>query len=46
MFASLIIDKKAVDLLQSNSAENVDVDVICDALDYLDTLYAKYLFEE
>lgn len=45
IFDSIILDKKAVTLLESKPAENVDVDVICDALDYLDTLYSKYLFE-
>lgn len=44
-FNNIILDKKAVACLNKNDAENVDVDVICDALDYLDKAYSKYLFE-
>ncbi len=44
-FNNIILDKKAIDCLDKNDAENVDVDVICDALDYLDKVYSKYLFE-
>ena len=44
-FNNIILDKKAVACLNRNDAENVDVDVICDALDYLDKAYSRYLFE-
>lgn len=44
-FNNIILDKKAIACLNRNDAENVDVDVICDALDYLDKAYSKYLFE-
>lgn len=44
-FNSLILEKKAIACLNNNDAENVDVDVICDALDYLDKAYSRYLFE-
>ena len=41
----VVFDKKAVDCLNRNDAENVDIDVICDSLDYLEHLYSQYLFE-
>ncbi len=41
----VVLDKKAVDCLERKDAENVDIGVICDSLDYLEHLYAKYLFE-
>lgn len=44
-FNNIILDKKAVACLNRNDAENVDVDIICDALDYLDKAYLKHLFE-
>ena len=44
-FSYIVLDKKAKDCLDKKDAENVDIDVICDALDYLDKAYSKYLFE-
>ena len=41
----VVLDKKAVACLERNDAENVDLDLICDSLDYLEYLYSQYLFE-
>ncbi len=41
----VVFDRKAIDCLNRNDAENVDIDVICDSLDYLEHLYSQYLFE-
>ena len=41
----VIFDKKAVDCLNRNDAENVDIGIICDSLDYLEYVYSQYLFE-
>lgn len=41
----VIFDKKAVDCLNRNDAENVDISIICDSLDYLEYVYSQYLFE-
>lgn len=43
-FNNIILDKKAIACLNNNDATNVSVDVICDALDYLDKAYSEYLF--
>lgn len=44
-FEYVIFDRQAEDCLARKDAENVEVSVICDALDYLEYLYSKYLFE-
>ncbi len=41
----VVFDKKAVDCLNRNDAENVDIGIICDSLDYLEYVYSQYLFE-
>ena len=41
----VVLDKKAVDCLNRNDAENVDLNTICDSLDYMEYLYSQHLFE-
>lgn len=43
-FKYVELHDKAIDCLNDRSAENVDVEVICEAIDYLENAYAQYLF--
>lgn len=43
-FKYVVLNRKAVDCLNRNDAENVDVKVICESLDYLENVYSKQVF--
>lgn len=43
-FDSIIFNSKAVKCLENNDATTVEIDKICDAIDYLGTIYYDYLF--
>lgn len=44
-YENIILEKKAIDCLNNNDAQSVSIDVICNALDFLNQVYWRYLFE-